>query len=40
MALFESPMLAELVLDHERVDELAGPPICPECGDGSPASER
>ena len=32
MALFESPMLAERVLGHERVDELAGPPTCPECG--------
>ena len=32
MALFESPMLAERILAHERADEMARPPTCPACG--------
>ena len=32
MALFESPMLVERILDHERIDELSRPPTCPDCG--------
>jgi hypothetical protein len=32
MALFESPMLADRLLAHERVDEMSQPPTCPVCG--------
>ena len=31
MALFQSAMLADRVLEHERIDELADPPRCPQC---------
>jgi superfamily I DNA/RNA helicase len=31
MALFQSAMLADRVLEHERIDELADPPRCPKC---------
>lgn len=31
MALFRSATLADRVLEHERVDELADPPRCPKC---------
>ena len=32
MALFESPMLADRLLAHERADEMSRPPTCPVCG--------
>lgn len=32
MALFQSATLADRILEHERVDELADPPRCPKCG--------
>jgi phosphatidylserine/phosphatidylglycerophosphate/cardiolipin synthase-like enzyme len=32
MALFESPMLADRLLEHERADQLRQPPICARCG--------
>jgi len=31
MALFQSTALADRILEHERVDELADPPRCPMC---------
>ena len=31
MALFQSATLADRILEHERVDELADPPQCPKC---------
>ena len=31
MAFFQSATLAERILEHERVDELADPPRCPKC---------
>ena len=31
MALFQSATLADRILEHERVDELADPPRCPKC---------
>ena len=31
MALFQSATLADRILEHERVDELADPPRCPQC---------
>jgi len=33
MALFQSATLADRVLEHERVDELAEPPRCPRCNE-------
>jgi hypothetical protein len=32
MALFQSATLAQRILEHERADELARPPECPQCG--------
>ncbi|MFD0683063.1 AAA domain-containing protein [Actinomadura fibrosa] len=32
MTLFDSRHLAEHVLEHERADVLAHPPVCPQCG--------
>jgi hypothetical protein len=32
MALFESSMLADRLLEHERADQLRQPPICARCG--------
>ena len=31
MALFQSAALADRILEHERIDELAHPPTCPQC---------
>ena len=31
MALFQSSALADRILEHERIDELASPPACPQC---------
>jgi hypothetical protein len=31
MALFEGDVLADRMLEHERADELAQPPTCPDC---------
>ena len=31
MALFQSATLADRILEHERADELANPPNCPQC---------
>ena len=31
MALFQSSTLADRILEHERADELAFPPTCPQC---------
>ena len=32
MALFESPMLVDRLLHHERADQLGQPPVCARCG--------
>jgi hypothetical protein len=32
MALFQSPMLVDRILQHERADQLSQPPVCARCG--------